>query len=223
MLAVLLLSSTSFHLPASSPQVALRRSPGPIAQHATNEDAAKAAWLAKASGTRDAAPAAAAANTLIPGKPVLTLEAADQMSNVALNEAVSMGITVSVVVMDPHGRTVVQKTMIGTPRLFPDFAIAKANLCMGFHCSSRELRDKYINDQGIGPKMPQALAMGTAAAAANQPIATFPGGVVCRDAAGNVVCAIAVSGASSDEDEHCAILGAQAVGLVTDPAVSQLA
>ena len=55
------------------------------------------------------------------------------------------------------------------------------------------------------------------------PIAAFPGGVLCRDAANNVVGAIAVSGASSDEDEHCAILGAHAVGLLTEPAQSRLA
>ena len=46
--------------------------------------------------------------------------------------------------------------------------------------------------------------------------------MLCRDAANNVVGAIGVSGAASDEDEHCAILGAKAVGLVTEPADSAL-
>ena len=32
-----------------------------------------------------------------------------------------------------------------------------------------------------------------------------------------------MSGAASDEDEHCAILGAHAVGLLTEPAQSRLA
>jgi uncharacterized protein GlcG (DUF336 family) len=54
------------------------------------------------------------------------------------------------------------------------------------------------------------------------PLAPFPGGVLCRDAQQNVVCAIGVSGARSDEDEHCAIIAAQSVGLVTEPAASQL-
>mmetsp|Transcript_36894 Transcript_36894/g.91850 ORF Transcript_36894/g.91850 Transcript_36894/m.91850 type:complete len:278 (+) Transcript_36894:1786-2619(+) len=49
-----------------------------------------------------------------------------------------------------------------------------------------------------------------------------PGGVLCRDAASNVVGAVGVSGASADEDEHCAILAAQAVGLTTEPAASAL-
>mmetsp|Transcript_18807 Transcript_18807/g.60098 ORF Transcript_18807/g.60098 Transcript_18807/m.60098 type:complete len:108 (-) Transcript_18807:127-450(-) len=75
---------------------------------------------------------------------------------------------------------------------------------------------------GIGPKMPQLLAMGTAGAAANKALAPFPGGVLCRDAAGALVGAIGVSGAASDEDEHCAITAAQSVGLSTEPAASRL-
>ena len=51
----------------------------------------------------------------------------------------------------------------------------------------------------------------------------MPGGVVVLDDAKNVVGAIGVSGASADEDEHCAIVGARAVGLVTEPAQSPLA
>ena len=37
-----------------------------------------------------------------------------------------------------------------------------------------------------------------------------------------VVGAIGVSGASADEDEHCAVMGAKAVGLVTEPTESPL-
>jgi len=70
--------------------------------------------------------------------------------------------------------------------------------------------------------MPQLLAMGTAGAAANKALAPFPGGVLCRDAAGVLVGAIGVSGAASDEDEHCAITAAQSVGLSTEPAASRL-
>ena len=64
--------------------------------------------------------------------------------------------------------------------------------------------------------------MGIVGASAREPVASFPGGVLLRDAASNVVGAIAVSGAASDEDEHCAILGAHAVGLISEPAESRL-
>ena len=154
----------------------------------------------------------------------LTLEAADEMSNVALREAALCGFNpISVCVMDSAGRVLVHKTMPGCGNLTPEYALAKANVCVGLLCSSRELRDKYQNDDGIGPKMPQLLGMGTAAAAVGRPIAAFPGGVVCRDVGGNLVAAIGVSGAASDEDEHCSITAARAIGLSTEPAQSRLA
>lgn len=57
----------------------------------------------------------------------------------------------------------------------------------------------------------------------SRPFVAVPGGVLCRDEAGNVVGAIGVSGASADEDEHCAVVGARAVaGLVTEPSQSPL-
>ena len=197
------------------------------------DDQAKLAWLAKLDAptwrtlgedTTTATPDdPAPSEWLIPGTPRLTLEAADHMSNVALREAISRSFNpVSVCIMDSAGRTIVAKTMINCGTLSPDFARAKASACIGLHCSSRELRDKYVNADGIGPKMPQVLAMGTAGAAANQAIAPFPGGVLCRDAAQNIVCAIGVSGAASDEDEHCAITAAKSIGLLTEPAWSQL-
>ena len=202
----------------------------------TGEDEARAAWLARNPPAwemgRVASTSAASSNNaqaptnhmwLIPGSSTLTLEAADEMSNVALREAAARAFNpISVCVLDPSGRTLVAKTMLGCGTLTPDLALAKANACVGLLCSSRELRDKYINGEGIGPKMPQALGMGAVGAATGQPIAAFPGGVLCRDASNNVVCAIAVSGAASDEDEHCAIMAAQSVGLVTEPAWSQL-
>ena len=59
-------------------------------------------------------------------------------------------------------------------------------------------------------------------AVSSQPFIAVPGGVLCRDEAKNVVGAIGVSGATADEDEHCAVVGAQAIGLVTEPAESPL-
>jgi glc operon protein GlcG len=65
--------------------------------------------------------------------------------------------------------------------------------------------------------------MTTIGATNGVPFAAVPGGVLCRDADGDVIGAIGVSGASADEDEHCAIVGAQSVGLVSEPAKSALA
>ena len=244
LLAPLLVSCAGFHTlngPSPSSQMATHRGSVVAQMGNLDEAAARAAWLANNEpawsppggfGGVMAAPYASTdaaemqdSSWLVVTQAVaqVTLEAADEMANVALREAASRAFNpVSVCVLDAGGRIIVQKTMIGCARLSPDYAKAKANVCIGLHCSSRELRDKYQNDQGIGAKMPQLLAMGTAGAAANQALAPFPGGVLCRDTNLNLVCAIGVSGAASDEDEHCAITAAQSVGLVTEPAASQL-
>ena len=161
---------------------------------------------------------------LAPSAPMLTLEAADEMSNIALREAIARGFKpVCVCVLDAAGIPLVTKRMPGSMGLSPEFAMAKAQTCIGMLCSSRELGAKYINDQGIGAKMPQTLAMELAGAANGKAIVHFAGGVLLRDgASGSIVGAISVSGASSDEDEHCAILAAHSVGLVTEPAASRL-
>ncbi len=52
------------------------------------------------------------------------------------------------------------------------------------------------------------------------PFIAVPGGVLCRDVNKLVVGAIGVSGASADEDEHCALAGAHKNGLLTEPAQS---
>ena len=70
----------------------------------------------------------------------------------------------------------------------------------------------------------QLLQMSIVGAEVEQPIAAVPGGVLVRDASNRVLGAVGVSGASADEDEHLAVVAANAVpGLVTEPAVSPLA
>ena len=156
---------------------------------------------------------------LAAGKPQLTLEAADTMASAAIAECKSKGFKdVSVFVLDGTGRTLVSKTMLGVPPLIPAIAEAKAGAAIGTHASSRALKDKYVPD-----RTPQLLAMTTIGAATAQPFAAVPGGVLCRDTAtGAVIGAIGVSGASADEDEHCAVVGAQACGFKTEPAKSAL-
>eukprot|EP00320_Phaeocystis_rex_P020168 CAMPEP_0119061246 /NCGR_PEP_ID=MMETSP1178-20130426/5080_1 /TAXON_ID=33656 /ORGANISM="unid sp, Strain CCMP2000" /LENGTH=161 /DNA_ID=CAMNT_0007042437 /DNA_START=15 /DNA_END=500 /DNA_ORIENTATION=- len=153
------------------------------------------------------------------GKPQLTLEAADTMASAAIAESKSRGFNdISVFVLDGSGRTLVSKTMIGVPKLIPAIAEAKAGAVIGTHASSRALKDKYVPD-----RTPQLLAMTTLGAVTQQPFAAVPGGVLCRDnATGAVVGAIGVSGASADEDEHCAVVGAQACSFKTEPAKSTL-
>ena len=150
--------------------------------------------------------------------PRLTLEAADEMASAAIKEAKARGFNdLSVYVLDAAGRTIVSKTMINCPNLPPKLAHAKAMLCVSTHSNSRALRDKYVPD-----RTPQLIQMSIVGMDVEQPLAAFPGGVLCRDQNKNIVGAIGVSGASADEDEHCALAGAHAVGLITEPAASVL-
>jgi len=151
-------------------------------------------------------------------KPRLTLEAADAMASAAIAEATSKKFKdISVFVLDATGRVLVSKTMLECPLLIPEIAHGKAGSAIGTHSSSRALKDKYVPD-----RTPQLLAMTTLGGNSNLPFCAVPGGVLCRDPSSNVLGAIGVSGASADEDEHCAIVGAQSVGCVTEPSKSAL-
>ena len=142
------------------------------------------------------------------------------MASAAIRECKSKGFKdISVFVLDAAGRTLVSKTMVNVPNLIPTIAEAEAGAAIGTHASSRALKEKYVPD-----RTPQLLAMTMLGATTAQPFAAVPGGVLCRDAAsGSVVGAVGVSGASADEDEHCALAGAHACGFTTEPAKSALA
>ena len=49
----------------------------------------------------------------------------------------------------------------------------------------------------------------------------MPGGVLIRDAEGNLVGSVGISGDTSENDETCATFGIQAVGLVPDGGIEQ--
>lgn len=151
---------------------------------------------------------------------MLTLEAADEMASAAVREARSKGFSdISVFVLDAAGRTLVSKTMLDCPPLPQKLAHAKAMACIATRLpSSRALKEKYLPD-----RLAQLVAMTVIGTEAEQPIAAVPGGVLCSDPATSAVLgAIGVSGSAADEDEHCAIVGAQAVGLHTTPSQSAL-
>ena len=55
------------------------------------------------------------------------------------------------------------------------------------------------------------------AAASAGRMVTNPGGVLIKNAAGDVVGAVGISGDTSDRDEACAIAGIEAAGFKADP------
>lgn len=125
---------------------------------------------------------------------------------------------ISVIVMDATGRELVAKTQPDCPPLIPHIARAKAGATIGTHSNSRAIKDKYLPD-----RLAQLLSMATIGSEVGLPFAAVPGGVLLRDGDGDIVGSVGVSGASADEDEHCAIMGGKAaVGIVTEPAKSAL-
>jgi len=120
-------------------------------------------------------------------------------------------------VCDPAGRVVVQKVEADCANLIPAVALAKARTCTGLGASTRALRDKYAS-----AKPTQLAALGNIAGPGE--FAPFPGGVLLRDPdnPATTVGAVGISGASADEDEHCAVLAAKAVGLLSEPPDSAL-
>lgn len=148
---------------------------------------------------------------------MLTLDAADAMCNAALEEAKRLKTNpVAVAVVDAAGHQVVVKRMDGGAACLSTIALAKAKSCTNLGMSTRVLRDKYAD------RTNQVLAM---VDISGGEIAPFPGGVLCRDTEGDgggILGAIGVAGASGEQDEHCAIIGTEAVGFVPEPAESSL-
>eukprot|EP00457_Paulinella_chromatophora_P005299 gb/GEZN01005315.1/.p1 GENE.gb/GEZN01005315.1/~~gb/GEZN01005315.1/.p1 ORF type:complete len:365 (-),score=84.88 gb/GEZN01005315.1/:627-1721(-) len=142
----------------------------------------------------------------------LTLALADKMADAAVAKALKFNIKpITVVVVDDSGEPLVVKRMDGCQApSFPQFALAKAYSCVQLGiASTRELRDKYQAQD-------KASQINSMVAITEGKLAVFPGGVLFKGANGNVLGAIGVSGASSDEDEACAMAGVDAGGFTTD-------
>ena len=89
-----------------------------------------------------------------------------------------------------------------------DIAFGKAWGALGMGFGSRTLASRAA-------KTPQFFTM--LAAASGGRMVSNPGGVLIRDACGNIVGACGISGDTSDKDEMCAVAGIEAAGLKADP------
>lgn len=114
----------------------------------------------------------------------------------------------SVAVLDAGGHLVAFKREDTSGILRFDIAFGKAWGALGMGLGSRTLFERAA-------QTPQFFTM--LAAASGGRIVTNPGGVLVRDASGNVIGAVGISGDTSDKDEVCAIAGIEAAGLKADP------
>jgi uncharacterized protein GlcG (DUF336 family) len=114
----------------------------------------------------------------------------------------------TVAVLDPGGYLVAFKREDRSGILRFDIAYGKAWGALGMGFGSRTLAERAA-------QTPQFFTM--LAAASGGRMVCNPGGVLIKDAAGDVIGAVGISGDTSDKDEACAIAGVAAAGLTADP------
>jgi uncharacterized protein GlcG (DUF336 family) len=139
----------------------------------------------------------------------LTLSQASTILDVALKTGRDKNFQpLSVAVLDAGGHLVAFKREDKSGILRFDIAFGKAWGALGMGFGSRTLFERAEKT----PMFFTALA-----AASGGRVVTNPGGVLIRDAGGDIVGAVGISGDTSDNDEICAIAGIEAAGLKADP------
>ena len=139
----------------------------------------------------------------------VTLAQASTIVDVALKKARDSNLApLTVAVLDSGGHLVAFKREDKSGILRFDIAYGKAWGALGMGFGSRTLA-------GRAAKTPQFFTM--LAAASHGRMVTNPGGVLIKDASGNIVGACGISGDTSDKDEMCAVAGIEAAVLKADP------
>jgi uncharacterized protein GlcG (DUF336 family) len=139
----------------------------------------------------------------------LTLAQASTIVDIALATARDMELVpMTVAVLDAGGHLVAFKREDRSGILRYDIAYGKAWGALGMGFGSRTLYERAANT----PQFFNALYV-----ASGGRVVTNPGGVLIRDAEGDIIGAVGISGDTSDKDEACAIAGIEAAGLFADP------
>jgi uncharacterized protein GlcG (DUF336 family) len=138
----------------------------------------------------------------------VSLNQASEIVDAALRKARELELRPLVVtVLDPGGHPVVVKREDGAGILRPQISHAKAWGCLGTGSGGAAGARHATRD----PAFFAALA-----AISEGRIASSRGGALIRDAAGNLLGSIGVSGDRPDEDEAVAVAGVESVNLVAD-------
>jgi uncharacterized protein GlcG (DUF336 family) len=139
----------------------------------------------------------------------VTLAQASTIVDGALKTAREMKLVpMTVAVLDAGGHLVAFKREDRSGILRCEIAYGKAWGALGMGFGSRTLFERAANT----PQFFNALY-----AASGGRVVTNPGGVLIRDASGDIIGAVGISGDTSDNDEICAIAGVKAAGLTADP------
>lgn len=127
--------------------------------------------------------------------PSVTLEQAEAWIRKAIGKADQLGVKVSVVVVDPGGNPVALARMDGANILSPDIARGKAFTAVAFKGNSKDMAER-MKDRPVA-------SLGLSSASGGR-IVLLPGGVIAKKGE-EIIGAVGVSGASSDQDHECGI------------------
>jgi uncharacterized protein GlcG (DUF336 family) len=114
----------------------------------------------------------------------------------------------TVVVLDAGGHLVAMKREDKSGILRTEIATGKAWGTLGMGFGGREFARRAAGGGG--------LFLTALMTASDGRIVPAPGGVLIRDAAGDIIGAVGISGDTSDKDEMCCVAGIEAAGLKAD-------
>src|SRR5437870_6379487 len=138
----------------------------------------------------------------------LTLEAASIIVDKALEKGRELGFKpLTVVVLDAGGHLKAMKREDRSSLLRPEIAGGKAWGVLGMGFGGRE----FARRAAANPAFIQALTV-----ASGGRIVPVPGGVLIRDAAGEIIGSVGISGDTSDKDESRAVHGIRSARLTPD-------
>ena len=138
----------------------------------------------------------------------VTLEQASVIVDKALEKGREQGFApLTVVVLDAGGHAVAMKRENKSSLLRPQIAHGKAWGALGMGLPGRKLRERAQANPSFFAALSD-LSGGNMVA--------NPGGVLIRDAAGDIIGAVGISGDTGENDEICAVAGIEAAGLVSD-------
>jgi uncharacterized protein GlcG (DUF336 family) len=120
----------------------------------------------------------------------------------------------TVAVLDGSGCLVAFKREDGASLLRPEIAQAKAWGALGMGMGSRALAQRAAAQPAFISAV-NALAGGR--------LIPVPGGVLIRSSGKSIIGAVGITGATSDQDEACAVAGIEAAGFTADTGADQTA
>ena len=137
---------------------------------------------------------------------MIDLARATAIVDKALAQGRALGLPpLTVAVLDAGGCLVSFKREDGSSLLRPEIAQAKAWGALGMGIGSRAIAGR------LAPAFVSAVN-----ALAGGRLIPVPGGVLIRSSGKSIIGAVGITGATSDQDEACAVAGIEAAGFTAD-------